>query len=179
MASLMVQPCKRLVCQENFETCQVIRSLKNDSTGRGQYRTQSLPSTGLQTWGIPPNTSRTPPDHKHLEVGNPLIGLEEHCGHVQTEGDRVVCGKSRGILLLAKIMLNRLVEHISETSRKVLSQKHNVVSRSLDPLQTCTFIDLSKAFNIINYGHELLKQLSRLGVPPKFLSILQQLHDGM
>ncbi len=40
------------------------------------------------------------------------------------------------------------------------------------------FIDLRKAFDTIN--RELLwKNLSKLGVPPKFLSILQQLHDGM
>jgi len=40
------------------------------------------------------------------------------------------------------------------------------------------FIDLRKAFNIIN-SEMLWKQLSKLGVPPKFLSVLQQLHDGM
>jgi len=40
------------------------------------------------------------------------------------------------------------------------------------------FIDLSKAFDTIN--HELLwKHLSKLRVPPKFLSILKQMHDGM
>ena len=40
------------------------------------------------------------------------------------------------------------------------------------------FIDLSKAFDTVN--RELLwKYLCKLGVPPKFLSILQQLHDGM
>ncbi len=40
------------------------------------------------------------------------------------------------------------------------------------------FIDLSKAFDTIN--RELLwKNFSKLGVPPKFLSILRQLHDGM
>lgn len=40
------------------------------------------------------------------------------------------------------------------------------------------FINLSRAFDTIN--RELLwKHLSKLGVPPKFLCILHQLHDGM
>ncbi|KAF7654976.1 hypothetical protein LDENG_00062580 [Lucifuga dentata] len=40
------------------------------------------------------------------------------------------------------------------------------------------FINLSKAFDAINC-EMLWKQLSKLRAPPKFLSILQQLHDGM
>ncbi|CAM4708723.1 unnamed protein product [Leuciscus chuanchicus] len=91
------------------------------------------------------------------------------------KGDRAV--NSRGISLLsiagkvlAKIMLSRLVKHISEA---VLpgTQCGFRKSRSM--------IDMVfKAFDTIN--RELLwNHLSKIGVPPKFLSILQQLHDGM
>ena len=116
------------------------------------------------------------------------------------KGDRAVCGNSRGISLLsiagkalAKIMLSRLVEHISETVlpetqcgfRKTRSMTDMVFvlrqllekSREHQKDLYIAFIDLSKAFDI---NCELLwKHLSKLGVPPKFLSILQQLHDGM
>lgn len=40
------------------------------------------------------------------------------------------------------------------------------------------FIDFSKAFDTIS-RKMLWRQLSKLGVLPKFISILQQLHDGM
>lgn len=117
------------------------------------------------------------------------------------KGDRAVCGNSRGISLLsiagkvlAKIMLSRLVEHISETVlpetqcgfRKTRSTTDMVFvlrqllekSREHHKDLFVAFIDLSKAFDTIN--RELLwKHLSKIGVPPKFLSILQQLHDGM
>ncbi|XP_042591969.1 uncharacterized protein LOC109084930 [Cyprinus carpio] len=117
------------------------------------------------------------------------------------KGDRPVCGNSRGISLLsiagkvlAKIMLSRLVEHISETVlpetqcgfRKTRSTTDMVFvlrqllekSREHHKDLFVAFIDLSKAFDTIN--RELLwKHLSKIGVPPKFLSILQQLHDGM
>ena len=91
-------------------------------------------------------------------------------------------------------MLSRLVEHISETVlpatqcgfRKTRSTTDMVfVLRQLLEKNRehhkdlyIAFINLSKAFDTIN--RELLwKHLSKLGVPPKFLSILQQLHDGM
>ncbi len=117
------------------------------------------------------------------------------------KGDRAVCGNSRGISLLsiagkvlAKIMLSRLVEHISEAVlpetqcgfRKSRSTTDMVFvlrqlmekSREQNKDLYVAFIDLSKAFDTIN--RELLwKNLSKLGVSPKFLSILRQLHDGM
>ncbi len=117
------------------------------------------------------------------------------------KGDRAVCGNSRGISLLsiagkvlAKIMLSRLVEHISEAVlpetqcgfRKSRSTTDMVFvlrqlmekSREQNKDLYVAFIDLSKAFDTIN--RELLwKNFSKLGVPPKFLSILRQLHDGM
>ncbi len=117
------------------------------------------------------------------------------------KGDRAVCGNSRGIShlsitgkVIAKIMLSWLVEHISEAvlpetqcgfqkSRSttdlvfVLKQLLEKSREQHKDLYVAFFV-LSKAFDTIN--RELLwKNLSKLGVPPKFLSILQQLHDGM
>lgn len=91
-------------------------------------------------------------------------------------------------------MLSRLVEHISEAVlletecgfRKSRSTTDMVFvlrqllekSREQHKDLYVAFIDLSKASDTIN--RELLwKNLSRVGVPPKPLSILQQLHDGM
>ncbi len=86
-------------------------------------------------------------------------------------------------------MLSRLVEHISEAVlpetqcgfRKSRSTTDMVfvLRQLLDKSRVqhkdlyVAFIDLSKAFDTIN--HELLWK----NLPPKFLSILQQLHDGM
>ena len=39
------------------------------------------------------------------------------------------------------------------------------------------FVDLTKAFDTVSRD-ELLKILARLGCPPKFLTILCQLHEG-
>ena len=40
-----------------------------------------------------------------------------------------------------------------------------------------TFVDLTKAFDTVN-RERLWKTLARLGLPPKFLTILRQLHAG-
>lgn len=119
----------------------------------------------------------------------------------KNKGDRAVCGNSRGISLLsiagkvlAKIMLNRLVEHISEavlpetqcgfrknrSTTDMVFVLRQLLEKSREQRKDLhiAFIDLSKAFDTIN-REMLWKQLAKLGVPPKFLSVLQQLHDGM
>lgn len=112
------------------------------------------------------------------------------------KGDRAICGNSCRISLcfisgkvLAKI--DRLTEHISETalpeshcgSRKsrcnidMIVVLRQLLEKRQEQLYTA-FIDLSKAVDPII--HEALwKLLSKLDVTPKFLSILQNLQDGM
>lgn len=91
-------------------------------------------------------------------------------------------------------MLSRLVEHISEAAfletqcgfRETQSTTDMVFilrqlmekSRKQRKDLHIAFIDLSKAFNTINC-EILWRQFSKLGVPPKFISILQQLRDEM
>ena len=119
----------------------------------------------------------------------------------KNKGDKAVCGNSRGISLLAiagkviaKVLLNRLVEHISEGVlpetqcgfRKTRSTNDMVFvlrqllekSREHGKDLHVAFIDLSKAFDTVN-REMLWKLLCKLGVPAKFLSMLKQLHDGM
>ncbi|CAJ1066317.1 uncharacterized protein LOC109084930 [Xyrichtys novacula] len=119
----------------------------------------------------------------------------------KNKGDKAVCGNSHGISLLSiagkvlsKIMLKRLVEHISEaalletqcgfwktrSTTDMVFVLRQLLEKSREQCKDLyiAFIDLSKAFDTVS--RELLwKQLSKLGVPSKFLSVLQQLYDGM
>ena len=117
------------------------------------------------------------------------------------KGNRADCGNSRGISLLsiigkviASILLQRLLTQLTEIVtpntqygfRKDRSTTDAIfIARQLQ--EKCreerkslfmAFVDLSKAFDTVN--RELMWQvLEKFGVPPKFLEILRQLHDGM
>ena len=117
------------------------------------------------------------------------------------KGDRADCGNSRGIFLLsiagkviASIMLQRLLTQLTETIipasqygfRKDRSTTDAIfIARQLQ--EKCreerkdlymAFIDLRKAFDTVN-RETMWQVLEKFGVPPKFLAILRQLHDGM
>ena len=117
------------------------------------------------------------------------------------KGDKADCGNSRGISLLsvagkvlARVMLSRLVAHISEnilpesqcgfrrdrSTSDMIFVARQVQEKCREHHQDLyiAFIDLSKAFDTVN-RNLLWDLLGRLGVPPKFLNTLRQLHDGM
>lgn len=117
------------------------------------------------------------------------------------KGDKAICGNSRGISLLAvagkilaKIMLSRLITQIAENSlpesqcgfRKDRSTTDMIFSlrqlqeksREQNKDLFIAFIDLTKAFDTVNRSL-LWSLLEKSGVPPKFLNILKQFHDGM
>ncbi|XP_041934160.1 uncharacterized protein LOC121696990 [Alosa sapidissima] len=181
------------------ETSKAIRSLKNNKSPGpdgipaevfkhgGYLLTRRLHLLITKIW----QSENVPQDWKDANI---IILYKQ-------KGDRADCGNSRGISLLstagkvlAKIMLSQLVEYISELTlpetqcgfRKCRSTTdmifalRQLLEKSREQRRDLyiTFIDLSKAFDTIN--HDMLwEQLAKLGVPPKFLSILQQLHDGM
>lgn len=117
------------------------------------------------------------------------------------KGDKAICGNSRGISLLSiagkilsKIMLSRLVcqiteQHLPESQcgfRKDRSTSDMIFclrqlqekAREQNKDLFVAFIDLTKAFDTVNRPM-LWILLSKIGVPPKFLSILRQMHEGM
>lgn len=117
------------------------------------------------------------------------------------KGNKSMCGNSKGISLLSvagkvlsKIMLSRLINHITED---ILPESQccfmkewstlDMISVALQIQRKCreqnknlynTFIDLTKAFDTVN-REALWTILRKFGVSQKLLSILHQLHNGM
>ena len=117
------------------------------------------------------------------------------------KGDRSECGNHRGISLLsiagkilARLMLNRLLEHIVDSvlpesqcgfranrgtidmifAGRQIQEKCREQKRDL----LIMFIDLTKAFDTVN-RQALWRILSKCGCPEKFINIVKQLHDDM
>ena len=117
------------------------------------------------------------------------------------KGDKAVCGNSRGITLLshggkalARVMLSRLINNIAERvlpesqcgfRRERSTVDMIFVARQLQ--EKCreqhkdlyaAFVDLSKAFDTVN-REALWKLLAKFGCPPKMITLISALHDGM
>ncbi len=119
----------------------------------------------------------------------------------KNKGDKSICSNSRGISLLAiagevlaKVMLHCLTqattEQIIPESQCGFRKDRGTVDSifvTRQPQEKCreqhkdlyiTFIDLTKALDTVNQGL-LWQVLMKFGWPPKFLTILGQLHSGM
>ena len=117
------------------------------------------------------------------------------------KGNRNICDNHRGISLLviagkilARVILNRFTDHISEAFlpdsqcgfRKGRGTNDMIfAARQLQ--EKCreqnmdlyfAFVDLTKAFDTVS-REGLWKLLAKLGCPDKFISMIQQFHDGM
>ena len=119
----------------------------------------------------------------------------------KNKGDKTICGNSRGISLLgtagkvlAKLLLNRLITHITERilpetqcgfrsnrstvdmifAARQLLEKSREQHRSL----FVAFIDLSKAFDSVDRTL-LWKVLQQYGCTKHFTKLLESLHNGM
>eukprot|EP00063_Salmo_salar_P062000 XP_014036835.1 PREDICTED: uncharacterized protein LOC106590386 [Salmo salar] len=119
----------------------------------------------------------------------------------KNNGDKSICGNSQGISLLAvagkvlaKVMLHRLVNNITEELLPESQCGFRKNSSTVDMIFTeqqlqekcreqhqdffMAFVDLSKAFDTVS--RELLRGiLLKFGCPDKFVNILCQFHDGM
>lgn len=131
-----------------------------------------------------------PQDHKD--------GLIIHL--YKNKGDRRVCDNHRGITLLsiagkilARIIINRLVDHLDATipesqcgfranrgtadmmfSARQIQEKCREQNRDL----YMVFVDLTKAFDSVS-REGLWKLLSKVGCPDKIVNIIRSFHDGM
>ena len=117
------------------------------------------------------------------------------------KGDRAEYGNSRGISLLsvagnvlAKIMLNRLLEQVvdlvlpesecffrrgrSTIDMIFVAQQLQEKCREQNQDLYLAFVDLTKAFDTVNRDLHW-NILHKFGCPPTFIAILQQFHTGM
>ena len=118
------------------------------------------------------------------------------------KGNRQSCDSHRGISLLsiagkilARILLNRLLEHLEESTLLPESQcgfrsgrgTSDMIFAARQLQEKCieqhrdlytTFIDLTKAFDTV-CREGLWKIMEKYGCPSKFTTIVRQFHDGM
>ena len=117
------------------------------------------------------------------------------------KGNRQVCDNHRGISLLsiagkilARILLNRLINHLEEgllpESQCGFRQGRSTVDMIFAARQLqekcqeqnvglyTTFVDLTKAFDTV-CREGLWTIMAKFGCPPKFISLVKQFHDGM
>jgi len=106
----------------------------------------------------------------------------------KNKGEKSDCSNYRGITLLsiagkilARVLLNKLVPAVADHHRgttdmvfvlRQLQEKCREQNKGL----YVTFVDLTKAFDTVS-RKGLWQILERLGCPPKFLSMVMQLHE--
>ena len=122
----------------------------------------------------------------------------------KNKGEKSDCSNYRGITLLsiagkilARVLLNRLIptmaqENMPESQCRFRSNRGTIhmifllrqiqekcrkQNMGLHHIVYAAFVDLTKAFDTISCD-ELWKTLVCFGCPPKFLTILRQLHEG-
>ena len=120
----------------------------------------------------------------------------------KNKGDRQVCDNHRGISLLsiagkilARMLLNRLLDHLSSNDLLPESQcgfrkergtadmifaARQIQEKCLEQNEALyiTFVDLTKAFDTV-CREGLWKILAKFGCPPEFITMVRQFHDGM
>ena len=117
------------------------------------------------------------------------------------KGNRQSCDNHRGISLLsiagkilARVLLNRLISHLengllpeSQCGFRKNRGTTDMIFAARQLQEKCqeqyrdlysTFVDLTKAFDTVS-RQGLWKIMAKFGCPPKFVSVVRQLHDGM
>ena len=126
----------------------------------------------------------------------------QHIHLFKRKGNSQVCDNHRGISLLsiagkilARVLLNRLNEHLEQSGLLPESQRRFKKERgTIDMIFTArqlqekcqeqnvdlymTLVDLTKAFDTVS-REELWKIMAKFGCPAKFIAMVRQFHDGM